>query len=284
MSKKSSIDTSSISFTALYTGHAWATNGLSYPPFRTTAGRLYYHALTPVEWAGRLLLGANIRTLLLQRHQMIDSLLEQAIEERGCTQVLEIACGLSPRGCRFMKSRPDLDYVEADLPEMARRKQKLLRGLDGPVPEVVPINILAEDGELSVGEVFRRFDRSEPIAVITEGLTVYFDRETIDGFWRRLASELSGFAASTYLSDTYFKFGRGPTRWIVESARSGLAAIARSRVSFHFQDAEEIQSYFEGLSFDEVHVHDPRDHYDTLSIPRARRDPIVRVVECRAHR
>src|SRR5690606_26566802 len=75
------LDTSSISFTALYTGHVWAANGLSAPAFHTRTGQLFYHALAPFEYLGGKLVGGNIRTFLLQRHHLIDHLVEQAIAE-----------------------------------------------------------------------------------------------------------------------------------------------------------------------------------------------------------
>ena len=40
---------------------------------------------------------------LLARHRAIDALLERAIDQHGVTQVMEVACGLSPRGWRFAR-------------------------------------------------------------------------------------------------------------------------------------------------------------------------------------
>ena len=42
-------DTSSISFTALYTGHVWTRDGISAPFFRTRGGAFLYGALAPFE-------------------------------------------------------------------------------------------------------------------------------------------------------------------------------------------------------------------------------------------
>lgn len=41
-------DTSSISFTALYTGQVWVRNGLSEPFFQTRSGALLYGAMSPM--------------------------------------------------------------------------------------------------------------------------------------------------------------------------------------------------------------------------------------------
>ncbi len=276
-------DTSSISFTALYTGHTWVADGLSAPGFRTALGAAAYHALTPLETLGRLTVGDNFRILLRQRHRIIDDRLQEAISGRGVRQVLEIACGLSPRGYRFVQAHPGLTYVEADLPRMATLKERRLSALEGPVPEVVPIHIFATEGALSLEHVLQRFDRSAPLAVITEGLAVYFDLDTIGGFWRDLAHRLSDFPHATYWSETYLLGGRGPSRWLVRGARRALATVARSRVSFHFEDADQARAHFRASGFPEVEVHDPRDFYDRLPIPRSRGAPVVRVIEARQY-
>jgi O-methyltransferase involved in polyketide biosynthesis len=46
------------------------------------------------------------------------------IQEYPNLQVLEIACGLSPRGWWFRQHYPDICYRELDLPDMAQTKQK----------------------------------------------------------------------------------------------------------------------------------------------------------------
>src|SRR5512146_3035572 len=61
-------DTSSISFTAHYTGQVWYRNGLSAEPFYTRQGDMYYRLLAPFEVVGGRLVGTNIRESLLQRH------------------------------------------------------------------------------------------------------------------------------------------------------------------------------------------------------------------------
>jgi O-methyltransferase involved in polyketide biosynthesis len=64
--------------------------------------------------------------LLIARHRIIDSTLDDLIQG-GVSQVIEAACGMSPRGWRFSERYGErLTYVEADLPAMARRKRDAL--------------------------------------------------------------------------------------------------------------------------------------------------------------
>ncbi len=277
-------DTSSISFTALYTGHVWYANGLSAPAFHTRRGSAFYHALAPFEYVGGKIAGGNIRTFLLQRHHLIDHLVRDAIEQRGVRQVLEIACGLSPRGYRFRQQYPDLKYVEADLPDMAARKHRLLSGqqcLDD-MHRVVPLNIFSTDGVDAMENIADKcFDRSQPLLVITEGLVNYFSLESISPFWQRLQTMLSGYAAGTYLTDNYPLFHDHPFHRTMKTLGGMLGAVSRSQVSFHFGSDQETVSHFGELGFASVTVHNPKDFYQQLPIPCSRGNPFVRVIEAR---
>lgn len=277
------LDTSSISFTALYTGQVWVRNGLSEPFFHTRKGAFLYGAMTPFEVAGKRLLGGNIRTFLLQRHYLLDARLEALIAASPDLQVVEIACGLSPRGCRFRERFPALTYVEADLPDMAARKRQLLRarGYLGAEHRVETVNILAESGPESVAALLATLDHSRPVMVITEGLINYFSLAAISPFWRRLAIGLSAFPIGVYLCDNYPLYANRRFHRTLKTLGGLLGAISRSEVSFHFDSAAQTREHFLNLGFDALTVHDPADHYATLPIPRTRGTPMVRIIEAR---
>src|SRR3954467_11756356 len=167
----------SISPTAHYTGEVWRRNGLSHPALGTAEGRRAYLALEPMMALSRTLGGPTLERNLLARHRLIDHLLEAAIEEGRISQVLEIAAGMSPRGWRFAGRYGErLTYLEADLPEMAARKRAALRGAgDLPNLRVVDVDAMRDDGPDSIAAVAATLDHGQGLAVITEGLLVYFD-------------------------------------------------------------------------------------------------------------
>ena len=273
-------DTSSISFTALYTGHVWTRDGISAPFFRTRGGAFLYGALAPFEYVGRHVVGGNIRTFLLQRHHLIDHRLHQLIND-GVTQVVEIACGLSPRGHRFCQQYPQLTYIETDLPDMARRKQQLLKehGVLSERHRVQPINIFAEDGELSLDHVLGQLDQSKPVVVITEGLVNYFPLEVISDFWRKLASALTAFPRGTYLTDNYPLYKGMPFYRTLKVLGGMLGTVSRSQVGFHFHSGMEAADHFHSLGFHNLTIHNPADYYGKLPIPKTRGNPMVRIME-----
>ncbi len=274
-------DSSGISFTALYTGAVWHRYGLSDDVLATDQGRWLYHLMTPFEVGSKTLIGGNIRTFLLQRHMIIDHLIEQALE-RGVTQVLEIACGMSPRGIRLREKHPHLHMVEADLPDMATKKaaRLLASGRLGDHHQVMPIDILAESGEQTLEAVFARaFDSKEPVVVVTEGLTSYFSLPVVSEFWKRLAALLQQRPGSVYLSESYLMPNQPLLRGALKSLGGLLSTVTRSDVSFHFLHDQQAAGHFSACGFPSVTVHNPADLYGQLPIPESRRDPMVRVIE-----
>ncbi|MDA1255585.1 MAG: leucine carboxyl methyltransferase, partial [Proteobacteria bacterium] len=87
-----------ISFTAHYTGYIWYQMGISHPALATAKGKTLAALVHPIEsWAEKYV-GGSMRTTLKQRHTMLDHDLQELIQQYPDIQVLEIACGLSPRG------------------------------------------------------------------------------------------------------------------------------------------------------------------------------------------
>jgi O-methyltransferase involved in polyketide biosynthesis len=277
------VSTSRISPTAYYTGHVWCRNGLSDPALDTREGALLFAALRPIMRAGRALTGGvALEEMLLQRHIIIDHLLSRAVESGRVGQVLEIAAGMSGRGLRFARRYGDagLVYVEGDLPAMAARKRSRLAAAALHVPRhhVVALDVLADDGPLSLAEATRDlFDRGKGIAVITEGLLVYFDTPTTERLWRRLADFVAPFADDVYLADTHL--GERMDLPAVRAFREMLRVFARGRTHVHFVRESQVAPALGRQGFGRVTVHHPVDWAAALSLPGVGRMEVVQVLE-----
>lgn len=217
-----------ISPTAHYTGETWVRNGLSHPKLATWQGRLFYDSLALPNALSRALGGPSLQGLLLSRHRIIDALLEELIES-GVSQVIEVACGMSPRGWRFSERHGQkLSYVEADLPAMARRKREALAQM-GSLNEshrVVELDVLRDGGPGSLEALVGEMDPARGLAIISEGLLTYFDDATVEALWSRLARALQPFATGAYLAD--LRLGRAG---VSERAFGALlGAFVRGRV------------------------------------------------------
>lgn len=280
----SPIDSSGISFTALYTGAVWQRHGLSEDGLIPPSGQALYSLLTPFEGISRVIAGGSVRTFLLQRHLIIDQLIEDAVQNDGIDQVLEIACGLSPRGIRLRRRFPHLRIVEADLPAMATRKAAFLasRGFLGEHHQVRPLDIFADSGPLSLETVIdEQFDTKHPLLVVTEGLTSYFSLDDISQFWRRLANTLSERPGSRYISETYLQPPNGIIGGSLNVLRQALGAMTHAQVSFHFRKGEEAAEHLARMGFKEVTAVNPEDYYGYLPIPESRGNPLVRVLSAK---
>jgi len=264
-----------VSPTAHYTGEIWVRNGLSHPELATWQGRVFHRALLVPNAASRVLGGPTLEGLLLARHRIIDSILEDRIAG-GIGQVLEVACGMSPRGWRFCSRHGDrLTYVEADLPAMARRKRQALErmGSLGPRHRVVDIDVLRDGGSDSLESVVGSLDPEAGLAIVTEGLLTYLDDAIVEALWGRLAAVLGRFEKGVYLSD--LRFAR-PNRGLGERGFDRvLSAFVRGRVHAYRGDEATAEAALRAAGFAEARVHRGDQH---PAAAEARSDPGAGVV------
>jgi O-methyltransferase involved in polyketide biosynthesis len=247
-------DSARISPTAHYTGYVWARNGLSNPALETLEGRALFESLRLPMAVNGALGGGTLEAYLLARHRAIDALLESAIEAGRVQQVIEVACGFSPRGLRFGERYGDrITYVEADLPAMAARKREALEriGALSDAHRVEEVDALKNEGPGSLAELASGLDPSEGLAIITEGLLGYLERSMVEGIWRRFASTLGGFRDGVYISDIHI--GRMQNAQI-RAFRALLSVFVRGRVYLHFDDEPEIVEALRAAGFASAQV------------------------------
>ena len=271
-----------IGFTAHYTSQVWVRNGLSHPALSSRTGRALHALLAAPMWAGRNLLGiSDLDTYLLQRHILMDFLMDRAVEQ-GAAQVLEVASGLSPRGFRFMARHGGrLRYVEADLPAMAARKRDLLSraGLLSPGHVVAEADALAQGGETSLEKVAERhLDPSRPVIVVTEGLVNYFDFATMTAMWERIGRILSRFPWGLYLADFVPDHGDPVSHALVKAGAALMARTTGAHSWLHFPSDADAEHTFRDLGFSRARVHAPESWSRFLPLPRSRRKSFIRVL------
>ena len=264
-----------ISSTAHYTGYVWARNGLSHPALATREGRVMYEALRPAMTLSAILGGPTLESYLLARHRAIDALLERAIEQDGVTQVIEPACGLSPRGWRFTnRYGSKLTYIEADLPGMAERKRRALERM-GSLNEhhrVQVVDALAHDGPASLAALAETLDRDAGVAIVTEGLLGYLAPEVVESMWSRFARQLAVFPAGRYFADIQLGDEAGAP---VHAFRAVLSVFVRGRVHLHFADPHDAATALRRAGFSHAAVNPAAE----LASAGSRSDPGARLAQ-----
>jgi O-methyltransferase involved in polyketide biosynthesis len=271
-----------VSPTAHYTGETWVRNGLSHPQLATWQGRALHRTLALPIAASRTFGGPTLEGLLLARHRIIDSILEEQIEG-GVSQVVEAACGMSPRGWRFSERYGDkLTYVEADLPAMARRKREALARM-GSLSDhhrVDDLDVLRDGGPGSLDSLAKELDPARGLVIITEGLLTYFDDPTVEALWERLARVLARFEQGAYLADLRFAL---PDRGVPERAFDViLGAFVRGKVHAYRGDEATAEASLRAAGFARANLHPGGKHPAAAEV---RGDPgadVICIVEASA--
>ncbi|ENU21503.1 hypothetical protein F993_03994 [Acinetobacter proteolyticus] len=247
-----------ISFTAHYTGYIWYQMGISHPALATAKGKTLAALVHPIEsWAEKYV-GGSMRTTLKQRHSMLDNQLKELIEQHPELQVLEIACGLSPRGWWFRQHYPNITYRELDLPDMAATKQAALQQIENNVDEVLSVDLFTE----AFAAAFEVFDPQRPLVIISEGLINYFEKPMLQQLIQAIANYGQGFKALHYLTDIYPEPTQNKLATIIWNSSRLLKWMSRSAFSFHFQTPAEIEQFFQEAGFNQVDVLQPKQFFE----------------------
>ena len=247
-----------ISFTAHYTGYIWYQMGISHPALATTKGKTLAALVHPIEsWAEKYV-GGSMRTTLKQRHTMLDTHLEQLIQQYPNLQVLEIACGLSPRGWWFRQHHPDICYRELDLPDMAATKQAALQQIEPHVDDVLSVDLFTE----AFANVFKVFDPKRPLVIISEGLINYFEKPLLQQLIQAIAIYGRDFKELHYLTDLYPEPTQNKLATIIWNSSRVLKLMSRSAFSFHFKTPVEVENFFHEAGFKQVEVLQPKEFFE----------------------
>lgn len=118
-----------------------------------------------------------LAAMLELRYKSLTELLHREMKEKGIKQVLELACGVLPRGL-IESEDPSVQYVETDLADMADEKLELVRkiepkALERPNYSVHSLNVLDTE---QLAEIMPIFGDGK-IAIINEGLLPYLSHE-----------------------------------------------------------------------------------------------------------
>ena len=126
-------------------------------------------------------------------HEIRYSSINTFIENSGCKNILDIACGYSPRGLLF--ARKGYHYVGADLPVVAEQLKQVvydldLRGLDYIGADATNYSSLKKAADLLDG----------PICVVVEGLGMYLNAAEAETLRFNIAKLLSERPGSSFVT------------------------------------------------------------------------------------
>jgi len=177
------------------------------------------------------------------------------LADHDITQVLEIAAGLSPRGLA-MTENPDVVYVATDLPKILEEEKEIAEAI------LVKLNCQRPNLHFLAADCFNMdslltavaaFNRDRPIAVITEGLFPYFNRDekkVLAGNIHELLGKYSGLWITT---DVHTRQSLQRMSQFDESTKKRLTRISSSTESTLesniFEDENDMKEFFEKAGF-----------------------------------
>jgi O-methyltransferase involved in polyketide biosynthesis len=267
-----------ISITAHATAHIWARYGLpGAAAFDTWRGRLLYSLAHPF-FVTASALGVNApHEFCLQRHRLIDALLDRI----GPQQVIELACGLSPR-CLARARATGVRCIDVDLPDLLRLKASLAGPGRPPSYLQAELDLMAApDYASALGPALRREPRT---VVIAEGLLSYLDLDRQQLLFGRVAALLAACGGGCFLTDVHHQEDVDRLGLMVGLFRGALGVLTRSTPHPMIRDLEQGRAMLELAGFGEVTAHRPADWAGELDLPVRRRDSGLRVYQAASNR
>jgi O-methyltransferase involved in polyketide biosynthesis len=180
---------------------------------------------------------------------------DRIITQRGITQILEVAAGLSPRGLA-MTENPDLVYVVTDLPQILDQEkaiaQAILSRLNSSRPNLhfETANALDLESLLKASAIF---GSDRPVAIVTEGLLPYLNGEEKTVLASNIHEVLSRYSGVWVASDVHTRQYWEATLLLDAKRRERHNRIASSTGSDLeknlFADEHDLRTYFDKAGF-----------------------------------
>ncbi|HEX2908542.1 MAG TPA: class I SAM-dependent methyltransferase [Phototrophicaceae bacterium] len=147
------------------------------------------------RWSGRIIARMLMRmatndapaNFTTARFKVIEALTRRALATTENATIVEIACGLSPRGLLLAKALPQAQVIEIDLPDVVRDKRLRLQQAKNVQ---VPANLQWIAADLAITPLAEVLNERQVDVVSAEGLLPYFSPAEITslakGIWRSL--------------------------------------------------------------------------------------------------
>ena len=182
------------------------------------------------------------------------------VQQAGIDQVLELGSGLSLRGLAVTRARPEVIYVETDLPGMHAEKMAVLEHIVDQEGQPAPPNLhcLAANA-LHWNDLLRaaeHLDPARPVAVVHEGMAQYLkldEKRVLAGHVRKLLERFGGVWITPDFDTREMQANRdahSPN----PAARQAVARVfarrtQRSVADNHFDTQAALEEFLTGAGF-----------------------------------
>ncbi|MBI5667732.1 MAG: class I SAM-dependent methyltransferase [Chloroflexi bacterium] len=197
---------------------------------------------------------------LVTRLATLSHLIQETLPPAGDDlTIVDLACGLSPRGLTLARALPHVTVIEIDLPDVVRDKQQRLKQARDVV---IPPNIqwLAADlGVVSLGDVL---GGRQVNAVCAEGLNPYFSDEKVVAIARHIHASLK--PGGVYVCDLPWRNDNNAQGKQVANVYSRQAGVYLCTP----KDEAEARQVMLDAGFASVDVYPTAQFADALELPQ----------------
>ena len=167
------------------------------------------------------------------------------VDEKGASQVLELAAGLSPRGMEL--AQRGVMYVEADLAESTTLKREVVTAILGWVPKSLHLCAASVIDRAQLLRCCSPFATGQPLAVITEGLLRYLTFEEKTHLAANVHEILKRYGGWWITPDIHLRSWAQRQSPIYRQTEQ--KTLGRNLDSNYFTDLDHAQGFFERCGF-----------------------------------
>lgn len=221
----------------------------------------------------------NLNKMLAPEIEARYKLINKILNETKINQVLEIAAGYSSRGIIY--SKKDYKYVEMDLEEVAKSKNKLLEELKLNNSNLHVINGSALNYE-DFNKSSQYFSKDKELAIVNEGLLRYltFDEKKIvaTNIFKML-KEYNGVWITCDVTPK--KFIETQNNVNPKLNKNLNDVTSRNDLKDRFEDFNHIKKFMNEIGFSNVEIHkfsevkDEIKSFDILNIDKEKYDELL---------
>lgn len=192
-----------------------------------------------------------------QKRVRLSKELDKLIESYHPEQIIELACGYSPRGLILTQKNPNLIYVETDFSAVIAKKKRIFREIERKEEITLSKNhhLVKFDavGKSLYGSLKKLIDRKKRTLVVAETLASYLSPSEHELLIKNVKEVLDKVKEGAYLSHEGKGMLSGFFGKLLIFYRN---KVAKTRSHKHFANSKEIKNYFLKKGFKNVRVVD----------------------------
>lgn len=211
----------------------------------------------------RLVVPSAYLNNIFQKRVNLSKDLDRIVKAYDPEQIIELACGYSPRGLMMTEKNPNLIYIETDFPAVINRKRRILQQIESGEGiklsknyHLVGIDAIDADLYDSLKEII---DKKKRTLVIAETLTSYLNPSEHDFLLDNIERLLDKVKEGAYLSHE--------SKSMLPGFFGKLLLFYRDKVAKshkHFASNQDIECHFLGRGSKGVKIVDSEKSNNTL--------------------